>query len=291
MVKFATVEEVLRDIKKGKMIIVVDDPGRENEGDVVIAAQKVTPEKINFMAKYGRGLICLAIEGRQLDRLKIGSMVKNGVEVREAAFTVSVDAGHGITTGISAQDRARTIKTMINLKSKPEDLIRPGHIFPLRYREGGVLIRAGHTEGSVDLAKLANLYPAGVICEIMNEDGTMARLPQLESFARKHNLKIITISQIIEYRRKTERLIKRICNVSLPTKYGNFELYLYEDTIKKEHHIAIVTAFDNCNMMFNFNKKRTSYCNCQRQCGRQGKCSGAGSFIVPDGRYFSFLAV
>ncbi|OIO76060.1 MAG: bifunctional 3,4-dihydroxy-2-butanone 4-phosphate synthase/GTP cyclohydrolase II [Elusimicrobia bacterium CG1_02_37_114] len=240
MVKFATVEEVLRDIKKGKMIIVVDDPGRENEGDVVIAAQKVTPEKINFMAKYGRGLICLAIEGRQLDRLKIGSMVKNGVEVREAAFTVSVDAGHGITTGISAQDRARTIKTMINLKSKPEDLIRPGHIFPLRYREGGVLIRAGHTEGSVDLAKLANLYPAGVICEIMNEDGTMARLPQLESFARKHNLKIITISQIIEYRRKTERLIKRICNVSLPTKYGNFELYLYEDTIKKEHHIAIV---------------------------------------------------
>jgi len=234
------IKQAISDIKKGKLIIVVDDPDRENEGDLVCAAEKITPEKINFMAKYARGLICVAIDGKRLDKLKISPMVDNGVEVREASFTVSVDARKGITTGISAHDRALTIKTLIDPKTTPEDLIRPGHVFPLRYKEGGVLVRSGHTEASVDLCKLAGLYPAAVICEIMNDDGTMARLPELKKFAKKHKLKIITISQIIEYRRQTEKLIKKVASTDFPTRFGNFTLHLYEDTVKKEHHIAIV---------------------------------------------------
>lgn len=237
---FADIPSAIRDIKKGKIVIVVDDPSRENEGDFVCAAEKVTPEIINFMAKYGRGLICLPIVGERLDQLKIEQMVENPTEIKEANFTVSVDAKKGITTGISAYDRALTIKTVLNPKTKPEDLIKPGHIFPLRYREGGVLVRAGHTEAAVDLAKLAGLYPAGVICEIMNEDGTMARLPQLIKIAKKFRLKIITIADLIEYRRRNEKLVKKLFNVELPTKFGDFDLHLYEDIVTGEHHIALV---------------------------------------------------
>lgn len=237
---FANVEDAIKDIQKGKIVIVVDDPSRENEGDFVCAAEKVTPKIINFMAKYGRGLICLPIIGERLDELKIEPMVEHSAEVKEANFTVSIDARKGITTGISAYDRSLTIKTVLDPKAKPDDLIKPGHVFPLRYKEGGVLVRAGHTEAAVDLAKLAGLYPAGVICEIMNEDGTMARLPQLIKVAEKFNLKIIAIASLIEYRRKKEKLIKKLFSVNLPTKFGDFDLHLYEDTITGEHHLALV---------------------------------------------------
>lgn len=237
---FSDIPSAIKDIKKGKIVIVVDDPSRENEGDFVCAAEKVTPEIINFMAKYGRGLICLPIIGKRLDELKIEQMVENPSEIKEANFTVSIDARKGISTGISAYDRALTIKTVLNPKTKPDDLIKPGHVFPLRYREGGVLVRAGHTEAAVDLAKLAGLYPAGVICEIMNEDGSMARLPELIKIAKKFKLKIITIASLIEYRRKHEKLVKKLFNVELPTKFGDFDLHLYEDTISGEHHLALV---------------------------------------------------
>lgn len=237
---FSSIPDAIRDIKRGRMIIVVDDPSRENEGDLVCAASKATSELINFMAKHGRGLICLPVIGKRLDQLRVTPMVENGQEVREAAFTISVDARRGVTTGVSAADRARTIQTLINPKTKPDDLMRPGHIFPLRYREGGVLVRAGHTEAAVDLAKMAGLYPAGVICEIMNEDGTMARMPQLKRFASKHKLKMITIEGLIEYRRQTERLVSRSVSARLPTRYGNFAVHLYEDELNKEHHLAIV---------------------------------------------------
>ena len=219
---------------------MVDDPDRENEGDLICAASKATPELVNFMAKHGRGLICLPIVGNRLDKLLITPMVENSQEVRDAAFTVSVDAKRGVTTGVSAADRARTIHTLINPKTRGEDLARPGHIFPLRYRDGGVLVRAGHTEAAVDLAKMAGLYPAGVICEIMNEDGTMARMPELKRFASKHHLKMITIADLIEHRRRNERLVHRSVSARLPTRYGKFSLHLYEDALNKEHHLAIV---------------------------------------------------
>lgn len=238
--KFASIQKAISEIKKGKIIVVVDDPGRENEGDLICAADKVTPDMINFMAKFGRGLICLPVIGSRLDELKIGSMVENPQEIKEAAFTVSIDAKHGTTTGISAHDRAKTILTVLNHKSKPDDLIRPGHVFPLRYTEGGVLVRAGHTEASVDLSRMAGLYPAGVICEIMNEDGTMARLPELIKFAKKHKLVMITIADLIEYRRRTEKHVFKEVSVDLPTKHGNFKLHLYKDNLKNEHHIALV---------------------------------------------------
>jgi 3,4-dihydroxy 2-butanone 4-phosphate synthase / GTP cyclohydrolase II len=234
------INEAIKDIKNGKMIIVVDDEDRENEGDLVCAGEKITPEIINFMAKYGRGLICVPMTGERLDNLKVNPMVTDGVELREAAFTVSVDAKHNTTTGISAYDRAYTIKTLINQKTKPNDLVKPGHIFPLRYREGGVLVRAGHTEASVDLAKLAGLYPAGVICEIMHDNGKMARFPELKKFAKIHKLKIISIADLIKYRTHQETLVKKIVTTNLPTKYGNFKLFVYESLVDKTHHLAFV---------------------------------------------------
>jgi 3,4-dihydroxy 2-butanone 4-phosphate synthase/GTP cyclohydrolase II len=237
---FSTVEMAVRDIRNGRMVIVVDDPGRENEGDLVCAAEKATPEIINFMAIHGRGLICLPIVGDRLDQLGIDQMVLNPNEARDASFTVSVDAIHKTTTGISAHDRATTIRAVLNPRTKPSDLARPGHIFPLRYRDGGVLSRAGHTEASVDLARMAGLYPAAVICEIMRDDGTMARMPELKRFARKHRIRLITVSQLIHFRRKNELLIKRLETVEFPTRFGNFNLTLYEDTLLKEHHLAIV---------------------------------------------------
>jgi len=238
--KFASIPDAIAEIKKGHSIVVVDDPGRENEGDIVCAAEKVTPDSINFMAKYGRGLICLPVTGSRLDELKIEPMVNNPHEAREASFTVSIDSKHGTTTGISAHDRAKTIRDVLDHRTKPEDLARPGHVFPLRYVEGGVLVRAGHTEASVDLARLAGLYPAGVICEIMHEDGTMARLPELTRFVRRHKIKMVTIADLIEYRRRTERLIRAVTIVDFPTKLGNFKLHLYEDVLTHEHHLALV---------------------------------------------------
>lgn len=237
---FASIPEAIRDIKRGKLLIVVDDPDRENEGDLVCAASKATPEMINFMAKFGRGLICLPIVGSQLDKLHVSPMVEVNQEVRDAAFTVSVDAKKNVTTGISAADRARTIQALIDPLTRPSDLARPGHIFPLRYRDGGVLVRAGHTEAAVDLAKMAGLYPAGVICEIMNENGTMARMKELKRFAAKHHLKMITISALIEYRRQHERLVQKAVTARLPTRFGDFTIHLYEDTLNREQHLAIV---------------------------------------------------
>jgi len=238
--KFNTIPEAIDYIRKGKMVIVIDDEERENEGDLVMAASKVTPEAINFMAKYGRGLICLPIVGERLDKLGIKPMVANGVELREAAFTVSVDARKDTTTGISAHDRATTVRAVINPRTRPSELCSPGHIFPLRYREGGVLVRAGHTEAAVDLAKLAGLYPAGVICEIMHEDGRMARTPELLRFAKKHRLAIITIADLIEYRRRTEKFIKRVATAKLPTEFGEFRIIVYQSLLDNEHHLALV---------------------------------------------------
>jgi 3,4-dihydroxy 2-butanone 4-phosphate synthase/GTP cyclohydrolase II len=238
--KFNTIPEAIEYIKKGRMVIVIDDKERENEGDLVMAASKVTPEAINFMAKYGRGLICLAIVGERLDKLGIKPMVTNGVELREAAFTVSVDARQGTSTGISAHDRATTVKAVVNPRTKTSDLCSPGHIFPLRYREGGVLVRAGHTEAAVDLAKMAGLYPAGVICEIMHEDGRMARTPELFRYAKKYKMAIVTIADLIEYRRRTEKFIKRIATARLPTEFGEFMMILYESLLDSEHHLVLV---------------------------------------------------
>lgn len=238
--KFNTIEEAIEDIREGKIVVVVDDEDRENEGDLICAAQKVTPFIINFMSKYGRGLICVPVIGQRLDELKIHPMVFDNTDLHETAFTVSVDAKYGVTTGISAYDRALTIKAILSSKTKPHDLRRPGHIFPLRAVEGGVLIRSGHTEASVDLAKLAGLYPAGVICEIMHEDGTMARLPELVEFSKEHNLKLINIKDLIAYRRKKEKLVKRLVETNLITIYGNFKVIAYESLIDQYQHIALV---------------------------------------------------
>ena len=231
----ATIEEAIEDFKQGKMVIIVDDEDRENEGDLSIAADKATPETINFMAQHGRGLVCLSVVGERLDELQIPMMVQDNTSRFCTAFTVSVDAREGITTGISAYDRAHTIGVMLDAQAKPEDLVRPGHLFPLRVKEGGVLVRAGQTEASVDLAKLAGLYPAAVICEVMNEDGTMARVPRLEEFSAEHSIKIITVADLIEYRRKHERLVKRVTQARLPTRFGDFTAMAYENLITNEY--------------------------------------------------------
>ncbi|MEK6528556.1 MAG: bifunctional 3,4-dihydroxy-2-butanone-4-phosphate synthase/GTP cyclohydrolase II [Nitrospirota bacterium] len=239
--KFNTIEEALKDIKKGKMVILVDDEDRENEGDLTIAAEKITPHAINFMAKYGRGLICLSLLPEKVEELKLPMMASENTSHFGTAFTVSIEARKGVTTGISASDRAKTVLTAINPKTKPEDLVKPGHIFPLKSQSGGVLRRAGQTEGSVDLARLAGLYPAGVICEIMNDDGTMARVPHLMKFARKHGLKIITIKDLIKYRMQKECFVRRLTTTKLPTEYGGeFIAITFENMIDNSVHIALV---------------------------------------------------
>ncbi len=237
---FNAIEEIISDLSKGKMVVVVDDEDRENEGDLLMAASFVRPESINFMAKYGRGLICVPMQADKLDALALKPMYERQEDKYSTAWAISVDAKEGVTTGISAHDRARTINILIAKDTKPGDLIKPGHIFPLRAREGGVLVRAGHTEACVDLMKLANLYPAGVICEIMNEDGTMARIPELLKVAEEHKLKICSIRDLIAYRRRSEKLIKKVIETKMPTAQGIFELYLYQDLIDKAHHIALV---------------------------------------------------
>jgi 3,4-dihydroxy 2-butanone 4-phosphate synthase/GTP cyclohydrolase II len=237
--EFHAVEEAIEEIRVGRMVIVVDDEDRENEGDLIIAAEKTTPEAINFMATYAKGLICMPMTGERLDELEIQQMVEQNTEGLETAFTVSVDAATA-TTGISAFERALTVRTIIDPAAKSADLRRPGHIFPLRAKKGGVMRRAGHTETSVDLARLAGLYPAGVCCEIMNDDGTMARVPQLLEFSQKHDLKIITVADLIEYRRRTEKLIRRVATTHLPTKYGDFQAVAYETILDHNCHLALI---------------------------------------------------
>lgn len=239
--QFNTIEEAIEDIANGKMVILVDDEDRENEGDLCMAAEKVTPEAINFMAKYGRGLICLSLTPQRVTELQLPMMTDTNTSPFGTAFTVSIEAKRGVTTGISAYDRAVTIKTAIDPKTKPDDLAKPGHVFPLKAKAGGVLQRAGQTEGSVDLARLAGLYPAGVICEIMSDDGTMARVPELLEFAKRHSLKVVTIKDLIQYRMRTERLVKRIATVQLPTKYGgDFKAIAYSNYVDDNIHIALV---------------------------------------------------
>jgi len=235
------IEAALEDIRQGKMVILVDDEDRENEGDLTMAAEKITPEAINFMAKYGRGLICLSLTDQRLNELRLPMMVSENTSRFQTAFTISIDARQGVTTGISAADRATTILTAVNDNTQPEDLVSPGHIFPLRAREGGVLVRTGQTEGSVDLARLAALKPAGVICEIMKDDGTMARMPDLLVFAQDHGLKIVTIADLIKYRLNKESLVRRIVIATIPTKYGGvFTAIAYENDVDPYHHIALV---------------------------------------------------
>jgi len=236
----ATIPEAIEDIKAGKLVIVVDDEDRENEGDLIMAAEKVTPEAINFMAVHGRGLICMPVTGERLDELKIPMMVSNNTSKFTTAFTVSVEAKQGTSTGISAADRAQTVKVLSDPKTRPEDLVMPGHMFPLRARDGGVLVRAGQTEATVDLARLAGLYPAGVCCEIMNEDGTMARMPQLEKIAGKFDLKIISVADLIAYRYRHERLVQRVAEAKMPTPYGNFKVIAYRSQTDPDEHLALV---------------------------------------------------
>jgi 3,4-dihydroxy 2-butanone 4-phosphate synthase/GTP cyclohydrolase II len=236
-----TIESAIEDIKKGKMVIVVDDEDRENEGDFVTAARNVTPEIVNFMSKHGRGLICTPLPESRCEELQLGLMVNNNTALHETAFTVSVDLlGHGCTTGISAHDRAKTIQALINPDTKPEDLGRPGHIFPLRAKLGGVLRRAGHTEATVDLAQLAGFEPAGVLVEIMNEDGSMARLPELEEIAKKFDLKLISIKDLIEYRLKRDSLIEEIVRVDMPTQFGHFKLIAFKEKSSGTEHLALI---------------------------------------------------
>ncbi|MBC2580819.1 bifunctional 3,4-dihydroxy-2-butanone-4-phosphate synthase/GTP cyclohydrolase II [Clostridium sp. DJ247] len=239
MYKFNSIEEAIEDIKEGKIVVVVDNEDRENEGDLLMAAEKVTPDSINFMATYGRGLICMPIAGERLRELNILPMVKENTDNHQTAFTVSIDAVE-TTTGISAFERADTIRKVLDPSACETDFRRPGHVFPLEAREGGVLKRDGHTEAAVDLAKLAGLYPAGVICEIMNEDGTMARTPDLMDYVKKHNLKIITISDLIEYIRKNEAFVKKVTEAKMPTKYGEFKIIGYENALNGEHHVVLV---------------------------------------------------
>ena len=239
MEKLNTIEEAIEDIREGKIIIVVDDADRENEGDMVMAAEKVTPEAINFISKYARGLICVPLPKERIEQLDLAPMVKVNTAKMGTRFTVSVDAVDNTTTGISAHDRAQTIEALIDSKTKPEDLARPGHIFPIQALDGGVLSRAGHTEATVDLPRLAGLYPAGILCEIMDDDGHMARLPKLLKMAEKFDMRIITVKDLIEYRRLKEKLVQRVVTVNFPTKFGQFKLHLYKSIIDEHHHLAL----------------------------------------------------
>ena len=237
---FASIEEAVEDIRNGKMVVVVDDPERENEGDLVVAAQFATPDAVNFMATHARGLICLCLTGDRCEELGLTPMTQRNEARLGTAFTVSVEAREGVTTGISAADRAHTIHVAIDPSSTPHDLVQPGHIFPLRARDGGVLVRAGQTEASVDLARLAGLVPAGVVCEIMNEDGTMARVPDLVPYCERHGLRMITVADLIEYRRRTEKLVERVVTVQLPTEYGAFTAIAFRETLTGRDHLALV---------------------------------------------------
>jgi len=237
---FATIEEAIDDIRSGRFVVVVDDADRENEGDLTIAAQFVTPDSINFMATYGRGLICLCLTAERCDELDLRPMTDHNETPLGTAFTVSIEAREGVSTGISAHDRARTIQVAIDPGSTPHDLVQPGHVFPLRARPGGVLRRTGQTEAAVDLARLAGLIPAGVVCEIMNDDGTMARVTDLTTFCERHELRMITVADLVEYRRRTEKLVERVVSVRLPTEYGEFQAVAYRELLTGKHHLALI---------------------------------------------------
>jgi len=237
---FADIEEAIEEIRQGHMVIIVDDEDRENEGDLTVAAEKVTPEHINFMAKHGRGLVCVTLTAERCDYLRLRLMSDDNTSPYGTAFCESIDGRYGVSTGISAADRAATIRTTIDPATRPSDLVRPGHVFPLRARPGGVLVRAGQTEASVDIARMAGLVPAGVICEVMNDDGTMARVPDLESFCRRHGLKMITVADLIRHRLRTESIVHRIGEALLPTRHGDFHMIAYESVINGEQHIALV---------------------------------------------------
>src|SRR5712664_3390957 len=240
--QFATIEEAIAEIQEGRMVIIVDDEDRENEGDLMVAAEKVTPEAINFMATFGRGLICLAMTGQRLDELHIPLMVSDysNTSPYGTAFCISIEARRNVSTGISAFDRAQTVLTAIDPKTKPSDLARPGHIFPLRARDGGVLVRAGQTEASVDLARIAGLTPASVICEIMGDDGTMSRVPQLVEFCSQHDLKMLTVADLIRYRMQHERYVRRVAEAVLPTRFGDFRMIAYASDVDHDQHVALV---------------------------------------------------
>ena len=239
---FAPIPDAIDAIRDGQLVVVVDDEGRENEGDLTIAAEKITPAAINFMATHGRGLICMPMTGSRLDELEVPLQVDRNTTPMHTAFTVSIEAKRGVSSGISAADRAVTVRAAIDPKTKPGDLARPGHMFPLRARDGGVLVRAGHTEAAVDLARIAGLYPAGVICEIMSKDGTMARVPELTRFAKKHKLLMITVADLIRYRMRTESMVKKVAVAQLPTLYGDFKIHGFESLIDKETHVALVAG-------------------------------------------------
>jgi 3,4-dihydroxy 2-butanone 4-phosphate synthase/GTP cyclohydrolase II len=277
----ATIRDAIEDIKAGKMLILVDDESRENEGDLYMAAEKATPEAINFMAKYGKGLICLPIIGERLDELRIPIMVHENTSRFTTAFTVSIEAKHGTTTGISAHDRARTIKAVLNPATKPEDLVRPGHTFPIRAREGGVLVRAGHTEAAVDLARLAGLYPAGIICEVMNEDGTMARLSHLEEMASQFGLKIASIADLIAYRRRHERLVQRLAEASLPTRYGEFTVVAYKSVVDPDEHIALIKGDVSTRLLWRCSVSARKGEGFSSICDRRGGALGFITRFVP----------
>ena len=236
----ATIEEAIEEVRQGRIVIIVDDEERENEGDLAMAADCVTPEAITFMAKHGRGLICMPISGERLDEIQLPLMVSENTARLGTAFTVSVDYKKGTTTGISAYDRAATVKAILDPRTAPEDLARPGHLFPLRYAEGGVLVRAGQTEAIVDLARLAGRYPAGVICEVMNDDGTMARMPRLEEVSQEHGIKIVSVAQLIDYRQQHERLVQRVAETRLPTRYGEFTAIAFKSVLDPDEHLALV---------------------------------------------------
>jgi 3,4-dihydroxy 2-butanone 4-phosphate synthase/GTP cyclohydrolase II len=237
---FDSIEAVVADLRRGKLVIVVDDADRENEGDLILAAEKATPKTLGFMVRHTSGVICVPMPGADLDRLELPLMTQQNMERMRTAYTISVDAARGVTTGISAADRACTIRLLANPETQPAELVRPGHVFPLRYREGGVLCRAGHTEASIDLVRLAELRPAAVLAEIVNDDGTMTRLPGLFRFAKKHGLKICSVADLIEYRRTREKLVEKVESVNLPTEFGDFELHLYRSTIDGQQHLALV---------------------------------------------------
>jgi len=237
---FATVEEAVEEIRQGRMIVLVDDEDRENEGDLTMAAEKITPEAINFMAKFGRGLICLALTEQRCDELNLPLMSPINTSTHGTAFTEAIDAKVGVSTGISASDRAITVLTAIDPKTRPQDLARPGHMFPLRARNGGVLVRAGQTEASVDLARIAGLNPSGVICEIMNEDGTMSRVPQLIEFCREHGMKMLTVADLIRYRMQHERYVRRVAEAMLPTRHGEFRMIAYASDVDQDQHVALI---------------------------------------------------
>ena len=302
---FATVEEAIVDLKAGRLIIIVDDEDRENEGDLMIAAEKVTPDAINFMATHGRGLICLSMTGERLDALQIPLMVADTTNTSTygTAFCVSVEAKRNVSTGISAPDRAQTILTVIDDATVPSDLARPGHIFPLRARQGGVLVRAGQTEASVDLSRIADLNPSAVICEIMREDGTMARTPDLIAFAGLHNLRIVTVADVIQYRLRTERFVRRVSDAILPTKHGEFRIIAFESTIDGETHVALVRGDikNGENVLVRVHSHcltgdvfGSTQCNCQQQIDRAmeiiaGEDRGVLLYLHQTGRGFNIV--